>query len=429
MKSPAGPELLKSGINAIKAGEKSAARELFFQLLESDQRNEEAWFLLSDVVDNIDDRRICLENVLVLNPQNENARQRLEAIEDPPERDKQKTTNQVIKQEVVPLTPAAAILYPERLETSWHWRDELSLNHIPEVKTSPRSQYSDVWEEESEICAYCASPLNESRKRCPNCNRKISFVQFAHPKTSNNFVVYWALVLAVAQLFFIQLLLGIILGAQTTALFWHGLFFAAFAGLTLLLVLRHPAGYVGSILLLLIVLTWMIIELFTETNVEQVVGRSIVDDYLVQLADAPYITLISPILKCVRPFQMITIGLALIFGILFVGTDFEKSRVMNTARVDRGINEGTEYYGAGKQYSEKGMWASAVLHYQRAVAREPNRAYYQWALGNAYSKLDFYARALDVLESARRLSTNPELTTEIEAEIKEIKNLQNLRES
>jgi tetratricopeptide (TPR) repeat protein len=75
------------------------------------------------------------------------------------------------------------------------------------------------------------------------------------------------------------------------------------------------------------------------------------------------------------------------------------------------------------------MWASAVLHYQRAVAREPNRAFYHRTLGNAYARLDFYARALDVLESARRLSVNPGLSMEIETEIKDIKNLQDLKES
>lgn len=420
MKSQAAEELLKLGEEAKRAGDNRAARDFYLRLLELDQENEAAWYGLSEVVEDLEDRRICLENVLFLNPESTAARIKLTLLQNSQDKNEEKKFGQVIEREITPLTPAAAILYPERLEQRWQWSDELELPLAPDVKTSSRSMYNDVWETEQEICAFCATPLLETSNRCPGCRKKLSQYEFAYPKTSSNFVVYWVLVLAVAQLFMIQLLLDIILSEPASRIVWHGLLFVAFAALTVLLVIRHPAGYVGSILLLIIVLTGMIVELVTVSGIGQVVGQLGSDEYLRKLADSPYITLISPLLECIRPFQMITIVLALIYGIFFVGTDFEKTRIHLRARIDRGIQSGTEFYTAGKRYGEMGMWASAVLHLQRAVAREPNRAYYQMSLGIAYAKLGFFERASDVLESARQLSTNPDLTKEIETEIKQV---------
>lgn len=68
--------------NAYKAGQKSKARELLSKIVEVDERNEKAWFLLSAVVDTAADQVVCLENVLTINPNNEKARERLKILQD-----------------------------------------------------------------------------------------------------------------------------------------------------------------------------------------------------------------------------------------------------------------------------------------------------------------------------------------------------------
>jgi hypothetical protein len=62
--------LLQQGIAAAKAGRKDQARQILIQVTELDERNEQAWLWLSGVVESLEDRRICLENVLAINPGN-----------------------------------------------------------------------------------------------------------------------------------------------------------------------------------------------------------------------------------------------------------------------------------------------------------------------------------------------------------------------
>jgi Flp pilus assembly protein TadD len=63
-------ELLRQGIAAAKAGRKEEAHETLLQVIKLDERNEQAWLWLSAVVDSIEEKEICLENVLALNPAN-----------------------------------------------------------------------------------------------------------------------------------------------------------------------------------------------------------------------------------------------------------------------------------------------------------------------------------------------------------------------
>jgi hypothetical protein len=68
--------MLNKAIMAAKAGRKAEARQLLEAVLDTDERNERAWLWLSGVVDD-DERSICLENVLSINPDNQAARRGL----------------------------------------------------------------------------------------------------------------------------------------------------------------------------------------------------------------------------------------------------------------------------------------------------------------------------------------------------------------
>jgi tetratricopeptide (TPR) repeat protein len=76
--SSQGEELVQRGIAAAKAGRKDEAQRLLTQAVELDERNERAWLWLSGVVTTFEDRQICLENVLALNPNNAHAQAGLE---------------------------------------------------------------------------------------------------------------------------------------------------------------------------------------------------------------------------------------------------------------------------------------------------------------------------------------------------------------
>ncbi len=74
-------EKLNQAIVAAKAGRKAEARRLLEAVLDADDRNERAWLWLSDVVESDEERIVCLENVLTINPDNEVARKGLAALQ------------------------------------------------------------------------------------------------------------------------------------------------------------------------------------------------------------------------------------------------------------------------------------------------------------------------------------------------------------
>lgn len=61
-------DLLRQGIAAARSGRKAEAREKLLLVVERDEQNEQAWLWLSGVVESASDRRVCLENVLTINP-------------------------------------------------------------------------------------------------------------------------------------------------------------------------------------------------------------------------------------------------------------------------------------------------------------------------------------------------------------------------
>ncbi|MCB9457757.1 MAG: PD40 domain-containing protein [Anaerolineaceae bacterium] len=88
-------ELLQQGVEAARSGNKIGARELFQQVVDLDEHSEQGWYYLARVMDTDEERRVCLANVLFINPDNENARKAMEQIE---ARAKQQQSNE----EVIP---------------------------------------------------------------------------------------------------------------------------------------------------------------------------------------------------------------------------------------------------------------------------------------------------------------------------------------
>lgn len=77
MTTPEIERLYREGVAAIRAGNRLAAREKLMKVIEQDQLHEQAWLWLSAVVDTDEERIVCLENVLTINPDNEAARRGL----------------------------------------------------------------------------------------------------------------------------------------------------------------------------------------------------------------------------------------------------------------------------------------------------------------------------------------------------------------
>ena len=71
---------LDEAIVLIEAGDLGAGRIILEQLLEADEGDDQAWLWLSKAVEEQESHVICLQNVLALNPDNDEARNRLAAL-------------------------------------------------------------------------------------------------------------------------------------------------------------------------------------------------------------------------------------------------------------------------------------------------------------------------------------------------------------
>jgi tetratricopeptide (TPR) repeat protein len=74
-------ELVRQGIAAAKAGQKDEAQQMLLQAVELDELNEQAWLWLSGLVETQEEKRICLENVLAINPDNKHAQAGLQWLQ------------------------------------------------------------------------------------------------------------------------------------------------------------------------------------------------------------------------------------------------------------------------------------------------------------------------------------------------------------
>ena len=123
------------------------------------------------------------------------------------------------------------------------------------------------------------------------------------------------------------------------------------------------------------------------------------------------VVLIGTLLPAVH---IITSLLGILFSIFRAGPDFEIVEVRQVARLGETLRLSGDYYHTGKNYADKGMWAMAVPYWQRATASDPSHIGYRRALGEAYARLGFYERSLDMLQSAAQATVDPATKAEIE---------------
>jgi hypothetical protein len=65
--------VLENGIASAKSGDKTGARQYFKQALQENPKSISAWLWMSTVVDDIEQKKICYQRVLAIDPQNEYA--------------------------------------------------------------------------------------------------------------------------------------------------------------------------------------------------------------------------------------------------------------------------------------------------------------------------------------------------------------------
>jgi hypothetical protein len=74
-------DLMQAGRVAFTAGKPEMAHDLWREAARVDPYNEQVWLALLDVLESDQDRKVCLQNILVINPMNVQARRQLSRLE------------------------------------------------------------------------------------------------------------------------------------------------------------------------------------------------------------------------------------------------------------------------------------------------------------------------------------------------------------
>jgi tetratricopeptide (TPR) repeat protein len=394
--------LLRDGIAALKAGRREQARALLMQVVEQDDQNEKAWLWLSGAVETDDDRRVCLENVLTLNPGHAAARQGLAKLASPQTGSQPTPAGEeiVMRREHAPISPAAAILYPDKQVHEWSWRKTPDLKQVPAVAYQARSSFNDIWSSDGVICAYCAQEVSDDDRRCPRCRRSLVARQYRLEQAGANVYLLSVLTLSLGLQAGVQVFIDAWIQAPSTTLI---LDIAQAACLLILaggVYLRQRWAFLGALGLMAIILVASILRAASGVTVES--------------------ELFTLIALLVPVAQVITSLLGLTIGVFRAGADFELAETRHVMALGQELRASGDFYHAGKRYADKGMWAMAVPFWQRAAAAEPTRVFFQQTLGEAYARLGFFDRSLNVLEAALGLAVNPEVKAEVEKLIQDV---------
>ncbi len=141
-------------LSSPKDVQKEQARQLLQQVTELDDTNIQAWLWLSTVMDNFDDKRLCLSNVLLLDPTNKPALAGLAWLE------KQVT-------QAPPTQAEAAKSHPIPEETPQPSLEQPGLDGGADAIPSEPAPSQPIGNHPG--CPFCQQPIGVMDMACPHC--------------------------------------------------------------------------------------------------------------------------------------------------------------------------------------------------------------------------------------------------------------------
>lgn len=376
-----------------KAGKREKAHQLLLKIVEQDEQNETAWLWLSGTVQTKEDRQICLENVLAINPHNEIAKKGLKKLG---------------------IAPPPA-LSPTQEEKSERWEQPVYDVVLPEANDPHKTKFQDAWSSSANLCAYCAQPVQRSDRRCPKCKRKMVGKEPVFPNRTQylqNWIVFRSIghvlfVLAIVSLYFV-----IAEYASSGWIVWEDFKIIRLAlGIILAVGLPIPISLTIALNFRQIWAYWLVM-------------LGIILVILLTIGSAIWSPPV-PLTGLFPTWQIILVSLFFIvyhvlnvYFAVMAGGDFQRQKQWRIAVADDRIKDPLVLDKAGKLFAQRGMWATAVLYWQRAVGRAPGNVAILRRLADGYARLGFAQRSLDTLRQAQEKTVDPKtrqtLTKQIE---------------
>jgi tetratricopeptide (TPR) repeat protein len=404
---------LEQGLAAAKSGDRIFARQQLLRVVEADEHNLPAWLALSEVAATLEDKEVCLENVLILDPDNADVRQQLDEV-------KTRLVDAKAEEILVPVDQSAP---PQPIG--------LTINLSDDELADPL------------LCVYCGQPTRAEDRSCPHCGRNliISFYEREHPRwiglgwLMSILEVLYHLVVMGAVLFFMAIALSAIqvgdrvdvgqllllysgqptsLSLQAQALVFAALprdFFyirLGYIALTLIvafgLLTRQRLFHLAYIAGLAIATTLTLLT-YQFSNTIIAAGNSVQAtplERILRVVVFEFSNVFTALIGALAVLLLL-VRLALIF---MMESDFSKDSERLWNQPDRGTKNAHTAFVRAKAHMKGDRWTLAAAYLQQAIALDPSSPDYLIALAECYAHLKRYPRALVLLDQAEQLHSD-----------------------
>ncbi len=405
---------LAAGIENIQQGRRAEGRELLMQVVQADEKNLQAWLWLSKVVTTLEDREVCLANVLELEPGNETARRELAEVR-------------------------AQIAATPEVEP------ESALPHVDNEANLPPRVSVDFSEDEFSdplTCVYCGYVTSETDKRCPKCKRPLagSFYKRDQPRwlwvgviisiASALFTAGYLFLLTVifstalsagqpqgAGVSFAQILLfylgqasQLTLRAQTLllAVLPREVFYLRLAYVVLAFIVsfgiltRKRVFYILYIAMLAVAAVGVILS----SQLGQVSTAVPPTASVLERILGVVINETSGVLLTATGWIAGALLLAQVVMAFLIEGDFEKTTERYWCAIDPSVRDATGAFVRARSFMKREMWVMAVRYLRRAISIAPNAFDYYLALAESYARLELYQKSLRILDQAAQLQSD-----------------------
>jgi tetratricopeptide (TPR) repeat protein len=419
---------LNNGIAAAKAGKRAEARELLLRVVDADENNLQAWLWLSGVVTTLEDREVCLQNVLALDPVNEAAQRGLAKV-----RAEIEATPEIEPESPLPHVAAEA---------------------APETKVA--FDFSDTELNDPLLCVYCAHLTREEDRQCPRCKRQL-VIRFYEREQPRWIWTGWMVSMAEA-IFMVGGLLVLIailasaisavkLSGQGTDISQLTLMYLgqshtvpASAQTAVLTILPREQVLLRLVYLVLVIITAF--GLLTRKRIFYIlyVGTVAMEAALLYLSVSINRVYISgatstPLEGILQVALNEALGIfVLLYGAVFglfllikivlafaMNDDFDTRTERLWCVIDKTVRDPNGVFIRAKTYMKRDMWTLAALYLQRAVSLQPSTVEYYLTLAESYAHLGRYDQSLALLDDAGQLQPDSPIIPNLRGVILEMR--------
>ncbi|KAB8143862.1 hypothetical protein F8S13_08145 [Chloroflexia bacterium SDU3-3] len=407
---------LSDAMAAARAGRREEARALLMRVLETDERNAQAWLWLSGVVDDPEEMRVCLDNVLHLEPSNPHALKGIAILDQKYGRPQAREVGQPADAPAAPAeaaapatpAPAAEVAAPaaEVATPAAPPSEPMAAPAVADVEVARPAPAAPV-AGDAAPCPCCGAMMPLKLRRCTQCSRPMLLHTPPNPEEGSRSLTLlaflWVLPVIIAFVFVI-FLWGPIMNSRVDLLLDGA---SRIIVLIILSVISLPAILIARGLFLRRRWAFIVAVILLGLNTLGFLQRVV--EFVIMVAQSDDIQMLTS-------STMIMVLMLVVLVISFLWISFQgfllyrgypkvfgsKVRFVHTV----GAGTAAEHYNTGIALKEQGMWYAAMQEWEAAAYGDAANVQYLHALGLAYAQVKQRAKAISTLEHAITLAPN-----------------------